>query len=951
MPMSVYDDSGFAGRYELREARRGTYGTRYRAFAVAAEREVDLLLIPAKLLDFDRFFEAHRKLKGVPGIAGLLDWGFLGDLAYIVTDGRQKRTLAELLDRGEKPRNPGALVASIALVLASAHEAGVAHGNLSADCILIGDDGSLQVSDFGLGVYLGHSPLDLYRAPELRRDVLPSFQSDQYSLACVAAAVLHGEQVLEDRDSLPKRVPGFLRRCLAPDPSKRFANTLELVHTLAIEAIHATAAYESSARAAAGIESPWSTPFAPLMAGGFAIGLIWIVYQLVRSEAARPWLILGVVLILLWLLFRWGFEVLADSRDWDLHPATLHMFAAGVTVITLATTAAFFLWVRQSDMRGIKPPPLERVKSEASFNTWFEEKDVARPEPEEMLQQGEEFKVILDISHLDYRKDLGFPGVVGWKPNSEMRAAIAEARRRNRLELKMIIRPLLLGRSLEWIGGATRSIDVWKGDGWESLLLPTGSPPIMTMRLTGFDSDPIPHTSGGFAKRTAAMRLAGVRFPVRAVSEGCGVVAFSLWNEDGTVPLDQVIARIPVGAGQCPDPEETRTVSGGFAAAVMASHSLAPSAALHLFTTTAPHAREPVTVAVLAPREREEGDDCEHFSWVTMGEFGSDLRRDAADQIGDARALGDYSLIAGAILTRLFPQSGPEESQAAGRCGSGAALSRLERLAQNRGWRLFIRNVDQSGEPSFIPLSILFSPRRSAGGGTTFAHRPMILQPLRRQSYGIAERCIEEVVFVIPDRLKGHTVTEIAAADLGRLRRAGSVLRSMREFRDYTTARPAGRKPTLLLVLSHHASGDLFFEDEKQPWRIEEFTRPIAFGSAAVLAACATGGPTADHTRLVDKLNAAGVDAAVLAPYSFSAQAGARFARAFALRVADAQVKGDPVMVADLFDGAVATVIEEAKNDKPIASVVNEFFLAGNGGLRLCGSGGESPASVSSHLQ
>jgi serine/threonine-protein kinase len=133
------------------------------------------------------------------------------------------------------------LLGPVAAALDAAHDAGVVHGSVRPDGILLlwSKDGTLEdvyISEFGMA---GH-PSD-YLAPEQLEGGEATARSDVYSLGCVLYHALTGRvpfargvdrgfvgapSVVRD---MPNAVDGPVLRALSADPSKRFETCGELM--------------------------------------------------------------------------------------------------------------------------------------------------------------------------------------------------------------------------------------------------------------------------------------------------------------------------------------------------------------------------------------------------------------------------------------------------------------------------------------------------------------------------------------------------------------------------------------------------------------------------------------------------------------------------------------------------------------------------------------------------
>jgi len=167
-------------------------------------------------------------------------------------DGRSLESILEtvgVLELGTCVR----ILEQVASALDHAHRRGLSHGGLRADCVIVGANEWVQVSDFLVGG-LFQVPPDEARASE------PGPRADQYALAALAYECLTGTPVrdapplsrlLEGRSDVPLHVSQALRRALSSRPAERFPTVLDFVTALG----EPTAATPAAAPAASWFEA------------------------------------------------------------------------------------------------------------------------------------------------------------------------------------------------------------------------------------------------------------------------------------------------------------------------------------------------------------------------------------------------------------------------------------------------------------------------------------------------------------------------------------------------------------------------------------------------------------------------------------------------------------------------------------------------------------------------
>jgi serine/threonine-protein kinase len=275
------------GRYVLMdEIGRGSMGTVHRASDPLIERQVAVKTVDLARLDdgsleprlrFLREAKAAGRLTH-PGIVIVHDVGEMEDVAFIVMELVEGRSLKDVLDRGDRIPIEAALelVRQAAEALAFAHRHGVVHRDVKPGNLLITREGRVKLTDFGIarvdqgartrtGILVG-SPR--YMSPEQLAARPVDGRSDVFSLGALLYELVTGvgpfdaerpEDVLtlmqnittrqhvpaaQIARSLPPAVDAIIERALAKDPARRYATGDEMAAALreALKPLGGTAA-------------------------------------------------------------------------------------------------------------------------------------------------------------------------------------------------------------------------------------------------------------------------------------------------------------------------------------------------------------------------------------------------------------------------------------------------------------------------------------------------------------------------------------------------------------------------------------------------------------------------------------------------------------------------------------------------------------------------------------
>ncbi|QFZ24864.1 serine/threonine protein kinase [Saccharothrix syringae] len=138
-----------------------------------------------------------------PGAIAVFDVVVEDDRPWLVMEYLPARSLAGLLaERGRlEPAEAAGIGAQVAAALAAAHAAGIVHRDVKPSNVLIGHDGTVKLTDFGISRAAGDGTLTdsgmitgtpAYLAPEVARGEQPDTASDVFSLGATLYAATEG---------------------------------------------------------------------------------------------------------------------------------------------------------------------------------------------------------------------------------------------------------------------------------------------------------------------------------------------------------------------------------------------------------------------------------------------------------------------------------------------------------------------------------------------------------------------------------------------------------------------------------------------------------------------------------------------------------------------------------------------------------------------------------------
>ena len=284
------------GNYEiLEQLGSGGKGKVYRAKDTRLGREVAI-----KTISLDRNSPPENRLRFEPeplsasalthpNIVTIYELGSVNGTNYIAMELVVGKTVREMLSLGPIPfRQTITIAAQIADALARAHEAGIIHCDVKPENLMVSNNGTPKILDFGLAKLLppGNSmninvpgastaaPAGSvvgtmgYMSPEQASGADVDFRSDQFSFGSVLYEMVTGVPAFRKRTAeKPAAILGqeplnvtlntfqapapfvwIVNRCLSRDPKGRYASTSDLARELAAVRDHILPGHHVEAR-------------------------------------------------------------------------------------------------------------------------------------------------------------------------------------------------------------------------------------------------------------------------------------------------------------------------------------------------------------------------------------------------------------------------------------------------------------------------------------------------------------------------------------------------------------------------------------------------------------------------------------------------------------------------------------------------------------------------------
>jgi serine/threonine-protein kinase len=271
--MDTYTGKRLDGRYEIHEIIGvGGMAVVYRAYDTIDDRTVAVKILKDEFLgneEFIRRFKNESKAIAVlshPNIVKVYDVSFGDRIQYIVEEYIDGITLREYLDQQKEVKWKEAIHFTVQILraLQHAHEKGIVHRDIKPQNIMLLQDGTIKVTDFGIARFsrsVTHTMTDRaigsvhYIAPEQARGDLTDEKTDIYSVGVMLYEMITGQLPFEADNavsvaimqlqndprppreinpSIPEGLEEITLRAMQKNPEQRYQSAAEMLRDIQV---------------------------------------------------------------------------------------------------------------------------------------------------------------------------------------------------------------------------------------------------------------------------------------------------------------------------------------------------------------------------------------------------------------------------------------------------------------------------------------------------------------------------------------------------------------------------------------------------------------------------------------------------------------------------------------------------------------------------------------------
>ena len=268
MPLAVQE---VANRYEIISLiGQGGMADVYKAKDIILNRIVAIKILREKLshdamtlVRFQREASAASRLSH-PNVVDIYDVGESDGMHYIVMEFIRGRTLKQLIQQRGALRVSESIkiMTQLTSAIDHAHKHNIIHRDIKPQNVLVKDDGTVKITDFGIAIANDAVQLTLnnavmgsahYLAPETAQGKEPTAQVDIYSLGIVFYELLTGDvpfhgktpteiavkhlrqpipYVRDFNPAIPQAVENIILKATAKDPKDRYSSAYAMLEDL-----------------------------------------------------------------------------------------------------------------------------------------------------------------------------------------------------------------------------------------------------------------------------------------------------------------------------------------------------------------------------------------------------------------------------------------------------------------------------------------------------------------------------------------------------------------------------------------------------------------------------------------------------------------------------------------------------------------------------------------------